>query len=774
MQESKRIQAKAQKDLLLHERKVKKAQQDFDRQAPEALELHEKRRLLSQRQRNLGDTLEQQSEEYSKQGKDIEISKTELSELERAQARFEDHAQTQMSVAQLSPELINEYTGLKEHLNAQMAKEQLKLDNLERKRAPDVASKKHHEDKCHELGIRKKQLSIEHETLSTKHSQLQSKLHSTENEINAIHSSESESQLHKLKLQKEHAELTERLRAVADKLLLVKADQQESERELKHRTMIETLRRIFPGVHGRLMDLCQPVGRKYDLALGIVLGRNIDAVVVESERTAIECIKYMREQRCGQATFLPLDTLQTKSHNEHAFGEGARLAVEMFRYEKIYEKAIRYACGGAIVCDNLGIAKRICYDQNQRVKAVTMDGTVIHKSGLLTGGTSSAEATHKKWEDREVNALKRERDQLQGGLVEAIKALKKLNESVDRSKLSELNHARMTLLEEVRVVEGKVRVVEEDLGRIGARLVVEEQELERANRNVSKYDKEMNALDEAIKSAENEIFASFCHRIGMRSIREYETDRMRIARELDERRLEFVGAISKLSNKLSFMEQAQQDYQGRVDALQGQINENRLNLSGIEGALDSLEGGRTAARKVLDKVMQEQGELQDLVNKEVATVTQGKLVLQQAQGEHDRVVGEVSALECGLEKLVELKTGLIRRCKLEELELPLLKGSLDSVPLANDTPRMTKIVLDFGSLSREAKGRSDDAFEREHYVHALTELQSEIDRLTPNLRSLDKLDAAEARLRATLDAFEETRQRAKTLKDNYNALRNKR
>ena len=64
-----------------------------------------------------------------------------------------------MSVAQLSPDLINEYSGLKEHLNAQVAKEQLKLDNLERKRAPDMATKKHHEDKCHELGIRKKQLS---------------------------------------------------------------------------------------------------------------------------------------------------------------------------------------------------------------------------------------------------------------------------------------------------------------------------------------------------------------------------------------------------------------------------------------------------------------------------------------------------------------------------------------------------------------------------------------------------------------------------------------
>ena len=51
--------------------------------------MHEKKRLLSQKQRNLNDTMAEQSKEYNKQVKDIEISKSELAELERAQARFE-------------------------------------------------------------------------------------------------------------------------------------------------------------------------------------------------------------------------------------------------------------------------------------------------------------------------------------------------------------------------------------------------------------------------------------------------------------------------------------------------------------------------------------------------------------------------------------------------------------------------------------------------------------------------------------------------------------
>jgi chromosome segregation ATPase len=47
----------------------------------------------------------------------------------------------------------------------------------------------------------------------------------------------------------------------------------------------------IPGVRGRLIDLCKPTQRKYETAISVILGRNIDAVVVDEERTAIDCIE---------------------------------------------------------------------------------------------------------------------------------------------------------------------------------------------------------------------------------------------------------------------------------------------------------------------------------------------------------------------------------------------------------------------------------------------------------------------------------------------------
>ncbi|KAG2353280.1 SMCs flexible hinge [Suillus spraguei] len=201
-------------------------------------------------------------------------------------------------------------------------------------------------------------------------------------------------------------ETNEKLADVYQRLLQAGVDRNESEREAKLKETLASLQRIFPGVRGRVVDLCKPTQRKYETAVSVILGRNIDAVVVDEEKTAIECIDYMRTQRAGQATFLPLDTISTKPINDkfRSFARGARLAVDVIQYEPAVERAMLHACGNALVCDTMDVARYVCWERGQEVKAVTLEGTVIHKSGLMTGGRS----THgggKKWEEKDVQVL---------------------------------------------------------------------------------------------------------------------------------------------------------------------------------------------------------------------------------------------------------------------------------------------------------------------------------------------------------------------------------
>ena len=149
----------------------------------------------------------------------------------------------------------------------------------------------------------------------------------------------------------------------------------------------------------------------------------------------------MRNQRAGQATFIPLDTIQVKPINDkyRSFAKGARLAVDVIQYEPAVERAMHYACGNALVCDNMDVARFVCYDRGQEVKAVTLEGTVIHKSGLITGGRSS-HGNNKKWEEKDIQGLYRVRDSLLG-------QLRDLNKSKPRSKADENLVAEITRLE---------------------------------------------------------------------------------------------------------------------------------------------------------------------------------------------------------------------------------------------------------------------------------------------------------------------------------------
>jgi structural maintenance of chromosome 1 len=133
----------------------------------------------------------------------------------------------------------------------------------------------------------------------------------------------------------------------------------------------------------------------------------------------------MRNQRAGQATFIPLDTIQVKPINDkyRSFAKGARLAVDVIEFDPSVERAMHHACGNALVCDTMDVARYVCWEKGQEVKggfrlsflcvadhaetcclAVTLEGTIIHKSGLMTGGRS----THnngKKWDEKDVQGV---------------------------------------------------------------------------------------------------------------------------------------------------------------------------------------------------------------------------------------------------------------------------------------------------------------------------------------------------------------------------------
>jgi len=66
----------------------------------------------------------------------------------------------------------------------------------------------------------------------------------------------------------------------------------------------------------RMINMCQPIHKRYNVAITKVLGKYMEAIVVDTEKTARQCIQYLKEQMLEPETFLPLDYIQAKPLKE--------------------------------------------------------------------------------------------------------------------------------------------------------------------------------------------------------------------------------------------------------------------------------------------------------------------------------------------------------------------------------------------------------------------------------------------------------------------------
>merc|ERR1712012_329486 len=132
-------------------------------------------------------------------------------------------------------------------------------------------------------------------------------------------------------------ELTASLEEVTNELGDARVDKHEDNRRKKKQEIVENFKRLFPGVYDRLINMSNPIHKKYNVAITKQLGRYMEAIVVDTEQTAKECIRYLKDQMLEPETFLPLDYIQAKPLKERlrniANPKGVKLVYDVLRYD---------------------------------------------------------------------------------------------------------------------------------------------------------------------------------------------------------------------------------------------------------------------------------------------------------------------------------------------------------------------------------------------------------------------------------------------------------
>ncbi|MEY8337365.1 chromosome segregation protein SMC [Lachnospiraceae bacterium 62-35] len=143
------------------------------------------------------------------------------------------------------------------------------------------------------------------------------------------------------------------------------------------------------GIHGVAADLIT-TEKQYETAIETALGGNIQNIVTDSEQTAKRLIEYLKKNKYGRATFLPLTSINSRNafSQPQALKEPGviGLASDIVHVEKQYEGLAAYLLGRVVVVSHIDHAIALARKFRYSLRIVTLDGELLSAGGSMTGG----------------------------------------------------------------------------------------------------------------------------------------------------------------------------------------------------------------------------------------------------------------------------------------------------------------------------------------------------------------------------------------------------
>tara|TARA_Y100000310_G_scaffold345527_1_gene466010 strand:+ start:2872 stop:6408 length:3537 start_codon:yes stop_codon:yes gene_type:complete len=293
-----------------------------------------------------------------------------------------------------------------------------------------------------------------------------------------------------------------------------------------------------PGIHGTVAELGN-VQSKYSLAMEIAAGNKLKGIVVEDDKIASECIKYLKEHKLGVVTFFPLNKIKSNSPSEQvkklSKSKGSHgLAINLISFDNKFKKVFEYVLSNAIIVDNIDVARRLGIGT---AKYITLDGDMAEKSGGMRGGFRlkrkhsmgfKEEDIVKEIEKRETEIIslkntidtiektRIENEQLISNLRtkkaafegEIIKIEKTLH--LEASDLEASEEKKDSLSKQEKEVDEKIRLIQEKTNILNQELATIKTEKQKLRSNIAQLSNptllaELNAFEEKLKELNESI-----------------------------------------------------------------------------------------------------------------------------------------------------------------------------------------------------------------------------------------------------------------------------
>lgn len=261
---------------------------------------------------------------------------------------------------------------------------------------------------------------------------------------------------------------------------------------------------------------------KYKTAIEMALGFSLQNIIVEKAEDAKQLIEFLKINKHGRASFLPIDTIKGKKINiqnvdirgleENVIG----VAADLVSYDKKYENIVFYLLGKIVIVDNNDTALKLSRMNNFNFKVITLDGDVINPSGSITGGYVNETKGKVLGRKKEIEELKSDLEldySRQKKLENSIEKLKQ-EKDVNLVKFEQYDGELKTLMSKYELFFGKQEIYDKEIDKLNAKLKILRQEKEtrekeledlvkqgeKANSDNEEIDKKIKELEEVLKN----------------------------------------------------------------------------------------------------------------------------------------------------------------------------------------------------------------------------------------------------------------------------------
>ena len=370
-----------------------------------------------------------------------------------------------------------------------------------------------------------------------------------------------------------------------------------------------------PGIRGVVADLIQ-VNKEYEIAIETALGGSIQNIVTDNEQTAKQMIEYLKKNRFGRATFLPLNSINTKSgfNQREALKEPGviGLASELVTTGTEYAGLATYLLGRVLVVDHIDHAIAIARKYRHSLRMVTIEGESFSPGGSMSGGSfknnSNLLGRRREIEELEssVKALKSDMDKMQRDIDDNRSRRNVMRDTIAdfQEKLRQQYVAQNTAKMNINQVESRIGEIQEGYGDIQREQLEIRRQIEEARADHNKIAEELKASQQDEKELETFI------QTRQGELEEWKQQEQEVSRKLEALRLEASTALQKesfaketlerLNHEIETLCQEEEEIHETLKLGSEENEKKRQSVENLEAVITTLAEEENTARIQLE------------------------------------------------------------------------------------------------------------------------------------------------------------------------------